>query len=137
MCGVYCGCEMYGWILDQYAPSHTYREGNVSPSLYLHSAISIQHLHTAPGWLQIIYSTLYIIPPPPTSACYISQFHIAPHELKKIAQAKKSIPFYVIKRAKNFFFRFFHFLGCLWAPKNIYPRKKFKFLRGPPEAPPL
>ena len=65
-----------------------------------------------------------------------SQFHIAPHELKKIAQAKKSIPFYVIKRAKKFFFRFFHFLGCLWAPKNIYPRKKFKFLRGPPGAPP-
>ena len=65
-----------------------------------------------------------------------SQFHIAPHELKKIAQAKKSIPFYVIKRAKKIFFRFFHFLGCLWAPKNIYPRKKFKFLRGPPGAPP-
>ena len=65
-----------------------------------------------------------------------SQFHIAPHELKKIAQAKKSIPFYVIKRAKKIFFRFFHFLGCLWAPKNMYPRKKFKFFRGPPGAPP-
>ena len=30
------------------------------------------HIDTAPGWLQIIYSTLYIIPPPPTSACYIT-----------------------------------------------------------------
>ena len=69
--------------------------------------------------------------------CIISQFHIAPHELKKIAQAKKSIPFYVIKRAKFFFSEFFTFWGACGPPKIYTPQKNLNFWGGPPEPPPV